>query len=193
MISEEKYQNAALLIGCDAATVKAVSLVESSGKGFQKDGKPKILFEGHIFWKQLKKAGRDPEALQAGNEDILYPVWNANRVRPLYKMDQYARLNKARTIDAACADASASWGLFQVMGFNYKACGCQTAEEFITAQGDEFRQLECFCNYIRNRHLDVNLAHCDWAGFARAYNGPDYTRNQYDSKLKKAYDKFNAA
>jgi len=38
-------------------------------------GRPVILFEGHIFWRELKKQGLDPEKYVAGNENILYPKW----------------------------------------------------------------------------------------------------------------------
>jgi hypothetical protein len=191
MLTEEQFQNAAELIGCNIAAVMAVNAVESRGSGFLKDGRPKILFEGHIFWKQLKAIGINPAQFQRGNEEILYPSWNLKAVRPFYNMDQYLRLQKARAINRNAADLSASWGAFQIMGFNYKACGYKLVKDFVTAQDDEYSQLKCFCNYIKNQHLDVNLIHLDWAGFARAYNGPEYTQNQYDAKLKRAYDKYN--
>ena len=52
-------------LGVEPACVKAVYTVESSGKGFLSNGDPKILFEGHIFWRQLKKLGIDPAPLAA--------------------------------------------------------------------------------------------------------------------------------
>lgn len=193
MLTEDQFQEAARLISCDTASIKAVNEVEAKGNGFLKDKRPKILFEGHIFWKQLLAVGIDPVQHRTGNEDILYPTWDAAIVRPLYNMDQYARLEKARAIHRDAANCSASWGAFQIMGFNYKSCGYNSVQEFVDAQQDEYNQLRCFCNYIKNHHLDVNLAHLDWAGFARAYNGPEYTQNQYDAKLRRAYEKFKTA
>lgn len=192
MITELQFQQAAKLLNCDPAVIKAVNQVESSGNGFLKDGRPKILFEGHIFWKQLLLAGIDPKPLQKANSDILYPVWNLATVRPLYKMDQYVRLEKAKKINENAALMSASWGAFQIMGFNYKLCNRASVQDFVTAQQDEYNQLQCFCNYIKSTHLDVNLQHLDWKGFARAYNGPDYLKNQYDTKLARAYNSFKA-
>src|ERR671917_272606 len=52
-----------------------VYTVESNGSGFLKDGRPRILFEGHIFWKQLTDKGIPPGPYVKGNEDILYPKW----------------------------------------------------------------------------------------------------------------------
>lgn len=190
MLSKEQYKTEADLLGCQTEAVMAVASVESNGHGFLSDGQPKILFEGHIFWKQLLKAGINPESIQKGNEDILYPVWNVAVVRPLYNMDQYQRLNKAKTINAEAALKSASWGAFQIMGFNYSACGYASVDMFVAAQSDEFSQLQCFSNFIKSDHLNVNLAHLDWAGFALGYNGKGYQANNYDTKLRDTYNSY---
>lgn len=191
MITEDQFKQAAALLNCDVPSIKAVNQVEASGKGFLADGRPKILFEGHIFWKQLLKIGMHPDQLRKGNEDILYPKWDKVAVKPFYKMDQYARLQKARLINVDAANKSASWGAFQIMGFNYKACGYNSVADYVAAQADEAKQLMCFCSYLKDSHLDVNLRIHDWAGFARGYNGPDYAKNQYDIKLRNAFNSFN--
>lgn len=190
-ITEQQYKKVASSLGCEVASIKAVEKVESSGNGFLKDGRPKILFEGHIFWKQLLVIGKNPAALRKGNEDILYPTWNVDAVRPLYKLDQYQRLEKAKKIDEAAALKSASWGAFQIMGFNHKTCGFSTVQKFVQAQQDEFEQLNAFASYLLHTHLSVNLKHKDWKGFARGYNGPDYWKNKYDTKLQTAYAGFS--
>ena len=38
----------------ELASIKAVNEVESSGNVFFIDGRPKILFGGHVFWKELE-------------------------------------------------------------------------------------------------------------------------------------------
>src|ERR1041385_637456 len=114
MLTNQQFAVAAVSINCEAAAVKAVNQVEARGNGF-KNGKPKILFEGHIFWKQLLKIGIDPKTIQIGNEDILYPIWDPVKVRPFYNMDQYVRLDKAKMINEDAALKSASWGAFQIM------------------------------------------------------------------------------
>lgn len=46
---------------------------------------------------------------------------------------EFAQLEKARTIHEEAALRSASWGLFQIMGFNYAAAGFETVIEFVAA------------------------------------------------------------
>jgi len=53
-ISGDDYSRAADLLGVDVATIRAVCDVETSGSGFLPDGRPKILFEGHVFWRELR-------------------------------------------------------------------------------------------------------------------------------------------
>ena len=45
---------AAASIGVPAADFRAVMAVESSGKGFDADNRPKALFERHIFYRELR-------------------------------------------------------------------------------------------------------------------------------------------
>ena len=53
-ISEGDYQAAAQSLGCEVAAIKAVASVESRGRGFLPSGRPKILFESHVFSKFTK-------------------------------------------------------------------------------------------------------------------------------------------
>lgn len=42
-------------LGLEPALLKAVQLVEGAGRdGFLVDGRPQILFEGHIMYKEIK-------------------------------------------------------------------------------------------------------------------------------------------
>jgi len=184
MITEQQFKESALRIGCKVAAIKAVTEVESRGSGFLKTGFPKILFEPHIFWKQLRNKGITPVV-----SDICYPVW---KTKPYGSVEsQPDRLDKAVKINREAALMSASWGLFQIMGFNYKACGCKTIQEFVNRMMDsEDEQLELFINYITNSKLDDELINEDWAGFARGYNGAQYAKNNYDKKLKVAFLKY---
>jgi hypothetical protein len=85
---------------------------------------------------------------------------------------------------------SASWGLFQIMGFNYTLCGFNTLQEFVTAMyNSEKDHLLAFCNYVKEMCLDDELREKRWADFARRYNGPQYKKNKYDVKLEAAYQK----
>ena len=186
MISEQQFTDSATALRIEVAAIKAVAEVESSGEGFLPDGKPKILFEPHIFWKQLRAKGIDPNLFIEENPDILYPTWKPGAYGPVSK--QHSRLEKASKINREAALMSASWGKFQVMGFNWKLCGVDSLQDFINAMYEsEDAHLRLFTNYIRNTFLDDELRNHDWEGFARGYNGAQYFKNKYDVKLRTAY------
>lgn len=192
MISEKAYLNCATVLGCEVEAVKAVAYVESSGSGFQKDGKtPRILFEPHIFWKELRKRGISPEAHVKGNEDILYPKWGTKPYGPRGTY-QHERLQRAANINRPAALCSASWGAFQILGQNWGLCYCKDLQAFMNKIYNEGEDghLELFTNYIKATHLDDELRGHDWKGFARGYNGPLFYVQGYDVKMGRAYDMF---
>lgn len=189
MITDKQYKESAKFLDIDVAAIKAVAEVESSGEGFMSDGKtPKILFEPHIFWKQLRKAGIDPTTIK-GASDILYPVQGS---KPYGKYSiQHDKLARAAKIHRAAALMSASWGKFQIMGFNWWQCGYENLQAFINAMyRSEDDHLKAFVAYIKESMLDDELRNRDWKSFARQYNGPLYWKNRYDTKLEAAYKKF---
>ena len=191
-ITESDFDRAAMLLDCEPAALKAVQKVETGGKGgFLPNGCPTIRFVGHIFWQQLRTRGIDPHKVACGNEDILYPNWKMD----LYKEGEaeYERLLRARRINEDAANASTSWGLFQIMGFNYAACGEPSVASFVSSMcQSECRQLLLSVRFIReNRSMLVALQKKDWKAFARLYNGPAYAQNRYDEKLDKAYFSFS--
>lgn len=189
-LTERDFELVAKLLDCETAALKAVQQVETGGRGgFFAPGKPAILFEGHIFWSQLKKKGIDPESHVAGNERILYPKWEKGH----YKggIGEYDRLEQARKIDRDAADASASWGMFQIMGFNHAACGENSVRSFVDAMCEsELKQLLLSGRFIRQAGMLPALQAKDWAEFAKRYNGPAYAQNNYDKKLAEAYKKY---
>ena len=85
-----------------------------------------------------------------------------------------------------------SWGLGQIMGFNYKLAGWPTIKSFVQAMYESEKcQLLAVCRFIKSNNTMYNaLRNKDWATFARLYNGPSYTVNKYDEKLKNAYEKY---
>lgn len=190
-LTDKDFEIVARLLDCETAALKAVQEVETGGKGgFFAPGKPAILFEGHIFWSQLKKKGINPQSHLPGNENILYPKWEKGH----YKggMAEYDRLEQARKIDRDAANASASWGMFQVMGFNYAACDESSVESFVNAMAEsELKQLILSARFIKHAGMLPALQTKNWAEFARRYNGPAYAENLYDSKLAQAYRKHS--
>lgn len=194
-LQEKDIDNLAARLDLEPAVIKAVNSVESSGRGFFIDGRPKILFEGHAFWKQLQERGYDPASMQAGFENVLYPSWT----KKYYYGDkrEWDRLAKAISIStnadiAEAAYASASYGLFQIMGFNYKLSGYDNILGFVAdMKEDEGIQLNAFGTFLESNDLTDLLKDHQWASFAKRYNGPGYAANKYDVKLEKAYETFS--
>lgn len=188
-LTEQDIEDTAQELSLEVAVIKSVCEVESRGSGFLSNRKPRILFEGHIFWKELKKLGISPEDYEAGNEDILYPKWT--REYYLGGAKEYNRLDRAKKISEKAALASASWGMFQIMGFNYALCGFTDVNSYVKEQYlSEGNHLKAFGSFIQSTRLLRHLKAKNWAAFAKGYNGPSYKVNKYDEKLKKAYEKY---
>lgn len=181
---------ASQILDVDVASIYAIKKVESNGSGFIGQGTPKILFERHIFNRELTKTKGQTFAasIRTTHPDI------CNTKTGGYKGGQaeYSRLNQAKQIDWDAAHKSASWGAFQIMGFNHLACGYLTINEFVLAMHEsEEKQLLALCQFIKaNKAMHKALKEKDWANFAKLYNGPAYAKNQYDTKLAAAYKEY---
>lgn len=192
-LSDVDIIDAAADLNLPPEIVRAVYKVESNGRGFV-DGFPKTLFEGHVFWARLKKYGLDPQRLAPGNRDILYPHWTREHYGNAVK--ERDRLARAQMIHSAAALESASWGLFQIMGYHWNDLGYQSVDEYVSCmQCHERDHLKAFCEFIkfktfRKKPLVDLLKDLNWANFAYAYNGSGYRANAYDDKLEAAYKKL---
>ncbi|RWK79647.1 MAG: N-acetylmuramidase family protein [Mesorhizobium sp.] len=171
------------LIGVGEDEIHAFLDVETLGHGFDALGRPIILFEPHVFYRNLSGAAR-AKAVAAG---LAYQRWG----QAPYPRDSYPRLKAACAIDETAALKSASWGLGQVLGENHIAAGYSTVQSMVRdMMADEELQLLAAVNFIKTNKLDDNLRAHDWAGFAKGYNGAGYRKNAYDTKLANAYRKW---
>lgn len=178
--------------GIHPAALLAVKLVESGTKsGFLDSGKPQILFEGHVFYKYLKANVKslDMNKLCAQYPNIVYPKWDKSKY--LGGEKEWIRLEQARQINVKYANYAASWGMFQVMGFNYKSCGCESINEFVEKMSaSQEQQLKLTINFLKHNNLIVPLQKRQWATFAKDYNGPGFAQNKYHTKLQAAYNNY---
>lgn len=166
--------------------VRAVIEVETAGGGFDKEGRPRMLFEPHIFWREL---GEGPKRTRAAYQGLAYAKWG---LLP-YPADSYGRLALAMKIDAAAALRSCSWGLGQIMGFNHKAAGYPSAGDMIAAFCEsESAHLEAMIRFIDSEGLADELQRHDWSAFARGYNGAGYAKHGYHTKLAAAFRRWQA-
>lgn len=193
MSDKEFFKELGRYLNCEPAALKAVEEVESGCRGgFLPSGRPQILFEGHQFYKRLKESHSEAFAkqIQSRFPNICYPKWDKKQ----YKGGEaeWERLIIARSVDPIIADMSASWGIGQVMGFNYAACDCNSVVEFVDKMcKSKESQLELWFRFLKNTPACINaLRKKDWAAFAKNYNGPGYAQNKYDTKLANAYAKY---
>lgn len=205
-VNDAAYKQAAADLGVPESYVRAVAKVETNGESFLKDGRVKILFERHWFYKKLKEAlqnamvkanvaARLKMPVATPTDLLLAAMVNGypnicNPERGGYKGGEaeWDRLNFAMNIDVEAACQAASYGGYQLMGFNHKACGYSNAHEMMLAlSASESKQLLAMVAFIKaNPAMHACLKKSDWAGFAEKYNGSAYKENKYDTKLAAA-------
>lgn len=190
-LTEADYKLAAKELGVDVPTVKGVTYVEANGDGFYETGTPKILFERHVMYRRV----RDTLGQAAADRYFkMYPeICNPSSGGYGPSIDQPVRMGMAATlINRNCALESASWGLFQIMGYHWKNLGFYSLQAFVNAMyASEGAQLQAFVAFVQDdEDMHQALKTHDWAEFARRYNGPGYAKNNYDRKLRDAYQKF---
>lgn len=191
LLKQDDLEKAAKTLDVDLAAVMAINEVESRGQGFLEDGRPVILFERHIMRRRLAEKGMNLDRWQEAHPNVV------NKRSGGYEGDdkEWPRIGLAWSIHPDAAIESASWGLFQIMGFHWEHLGYESARAFMDAMREnEGRQLEAFVKFIKaDSDLHKALQRLDWAEFAKRYNGPGYAKNAYDTRMAAAYDRHSAA
>ena len=184
-LTSADIDDVAKFLGANRAAVLAVMEVEAAGAGFDARARPRILFEPHVFYRELRGA----ERARAVKAALAYKDWGTRRY-PRSSDARYRQLRAAMKINHTAALKSASWGLGQVMGFNYALAGFDSVEAFVNAmvQGER-EQLLAMAGFIKSRNLHLPMRRREWSKFARGYNGPGYRKNRYDTKLARAYQR----
>lgn len=173
------------MIGVGEDEIHAILDVESSGSGFDTQGRPKALYEPHLAFRFSTGGVRD-QLIAAG---LAYPRWGEQR----YPKDSYARILIAQLINETVALKATSWGLGQILGSNHKAAGYDTPQAMVLEFCDsEAAQLEGVVNFIKANGLEDEVQRHDWKGLAHGYNGPGYEKNAYHTKLSAAFRKWQA-
>lgn len=188
-LTDTDFQSAATQLGSGISVniIKAFATVESGGRsGFGPAKLPVIAFEGHLFRKYTKHIYDQAHPLLS----YIYvrkagPQWQVNNKDQTKAWETMAT---AFALDQEAALMSASWGMFQIMGFNYTSCGYKTVFEFAAAlkinAGNQLKAFIGFCS--QSPALIKAMKDKDYVAMARNYNGKDY--GDYDSRIKKAYE-----
>lgn len=188
-LTDADFERAAKALNVEVAAIRAVAEVESAGEGFLPDGRPAILYEAHVFHKE--SGAKHGGAKDRRGVKLSVPKWD----RTLYGRTgaaQHERYEDARALNADAANKACSWGMFQILGQNHEACGFADSQAFVDAMwsGGAAAHLDAFVAFIKANKLDGALRAKKWATFARGYNGPSFSANQYDKKMAAAYRKY---
>lgn len=182
-------------LGVSPAIIYAFCKVEGQGCGFLPDCRPKILFERHHFYKNLAAiSGVDAaNAAEAANSNI------CNEVPGGYSggVAEWDRISAAIDINETAAFMSASWGLFQIMGENFKMCGFNSVQDFVSAiyltESNHLKALASFIQAVPALH--TAMRNSDFDGMAAHYNGAGYKNlgaPTYDVRLQQASQEYTS-
>lgn len=196
--------NVAVRRGCEAMAARhnipvehilAAVEVESNGVVFGPDGRPIILFEPHIFYKRISGAARD----EAVAEKLASKAWN----KKLYGKTQRDRWDQVQAafdllerhgLDPNVAFECASYGVGQVLGYHWKALGFASINEFFDrVRAGAEGQIDVMMRYVLVNNLDDELRDGRWAAFARGYNGKDFRKNSYDTRMAAAAARYGGS
>lgn len=184
---------AANQLGVPLAAIAANAETESKGAGFFSNGLPTILFERRQMYLQLVQQLGQATATGLMNR---YPdIINPNR-NYLGGPAEYTRLNLAITVNRPIALQSASWGVFQIMGFNFTYCGYAGIEQYVADMKiSEKKHLAAYISFVQKYHggdLLKALKNLDWETFASIYNGTAQVAT-YADMMDKNYMLFTTA
>lgn len=182
-LTDEDFRIVAEELGVEIAAIKAVVSIEAGAnmKGFWAPGVPVINFDRSMF-NRYRNTAKD----KSGAKGEKVPSGLTG-----YALQEWTQLINARKINAQGANMGTFWGMFQIGGFNYKFCGCESVDEMVKLMSySELEQLELFAAFITNAGMLEDLKKKNWAGFARKYNGASYARRGYHTKMANAYKKF---
>lgn len=187
MLTDLDYQRAANTLELTLPHIKAFAEVESNGDGFLPTGEVKILFERHVFYKQLvaNRGKAFADTVAKTDPDI------CNKTPGAYGKysEQHPKLQRAVAIDRQSGLESCSWGAFQVMGYHWKTVGLANVQEFVNLNYSDSGQLQVLVLFLKSTPSIVTaLKNKAWTTAARLYNGP--AQKGYDTKLANAYAKF---
>lgn len=185
-LTDEDFRLVAEELGVEIAVIKAVVAIEAGTqmKGFWAPGVPVINFDQKMYARFRSKAQS-----KEGSKGERVPQGLTG-----YALREWTQLINARKVNAEGANLGTFWGMFQIGGFNYRKCGCESVDEFVRLMSySELNQLELFAAFITNGGMLADLRNKNWAGFSRKYNGPGYARRGYHTKMAAAYKKYKAA
>lgn len=171
------------------AKLLAIIEVESSGSGFGKDGRLLLQFEPNVF---SRRSGVPLDKLNKW-------TWDENKVDVQSK--EWLAFEDASKLNPTIAMESTSWGLPQIMGFNFKLAGYQDVKSMVESfKVSEYNQIKGLLNFVSsNKALYNAIITGDYEKTSEIYNGKAHRAlalkngwKPYPDKLKEAEEKYKA-
>lgn len=174
-LQQDDVGNAARAIGVETAALLAFIEVEAAGRGFDAKNRPKVLFEPHVFFRNLSGAKRR-QAVSAG---LAYKK-RGTKPYPATFDARYRQNGAAMAIDRSAALKAASWACRR----SWVSAGCDmavghgprhAAGRARAAAGDG--------NPARGLGLAADLSGSDfadpdsWRPAVKRYNGSGYAQS----------------
>ncbi len=133
-------------------TALAVFHVESKRAYDPTTGLVLIRFEPHIFKRKANRSIR----IKRGKQSL-----------------EWQNLTRAADLNLEAALLSTSFGLPQIMGFNWSLLGYENVEVMVTNFQDScIEQISGFFKFLESTQLIESIRQQDWQTFVRGYNGP---------------------
>lgn len=190
-LNEEDFREVAEELGVEVAAIKAVVDIEAgkAHEGFFEEGKPIINFDLSMYTRAAKRHGVSL-AKARKNHPVIFAKPNTRKYGS-YQAAQWARMEAARSIDEESALEGAFWGMFQIGGFNWKLCGCDSVQQFVELMSRSERdQLELFGHLITACGMLPALQKKQWLAFATKYNGARAKARGYHRRMAAAYKRY---
>ncbi|MFT4244083.1 MAG: N-acetylmuramidase domain-containing protein [Candidatus Woesearchaeota archaeon] len=175
----------------ELAKLQAFVEIESKGNPFLGNDHPTVRFECHIY--------NDPNR----GED--FPLQSSPRVpctideesgfSTITHETNYQAFKSAYNDNSQRAIYSSSFGVGQVMGFNYKRAGYSSIDEFYEAMSSEAEQVRAMLNFILTDSTllrELQSSNTNWETVAYRYNGVNYMKNNYHNQLRENYQRFSS-
>ncbi len=171
----------------EPALLRAIVDVESCASGFYSEdnefaGKCKVRFEPDYF-----------QRFASTRPFFLPPSITIEAAKNEPRFTGRLAYEQAILQSPASAIKATSFGLGQIMGFNFERAGYSSLIEFSQdMEESEYKQLVALVKFIvSDQALLVAAQQRDFTNIAKLYNGKNYASRSYDEKLQVAYNNLS--
>lgn len=172
--TEQDWVNCARALNCPPENLLAVKAVESGGSAFNSDGRLVLAYEDHVFGKRTgyRFQKTHPHLSRRGFKHVKSVAPSDPHPHKLNQEERWMLLAEACELDFDAAVQSCSYGMWQIMGFNYRKLSFSSPMHMIEVMYEGYEgQWECFLRFCRYAGCLDALRKGDWLTFERLYNG----------------------